>query len=103
MSGTNRKTWFNSKRPLHVYITKKDKALFNQLKSDLQSKNISWESIEIDNKVYDLYFPQKNLCFFVVDEMLYNERTIDKQYFSRVYKKSFPIKISIFSYAILRS
>ena len=80
---------------LCLYNKKKDKALFNQLKSDLQSKNISWESISIDNKDYDLYFPQKNLCFFVVDEMLYNEKTIDKQYFSELSDKFSKVNINL--------
>lgn len=61
--------------------------IINKFKVSLAEHNIVYEPLTINGKTYEFYFKERNLCLFIVNEEEYNEKTIDKKYFSDLLAK----------------
>lgn len=64
-------------------------------RSLLKEQNIGYYPLEFDGKSYEFFFKEHNLCLFVVDEKIYNEQTIDKNYFRILRDKFIDAKIEL--------
>ena len=69
--------------------------IIEKFKQSLAEYKITYEPLELDGKTYEFYFKERKLCLFIVNEEEYNEKTIAKDYFSKLSLKFKEIGIEL--------